>query len=209
MMRLAYPALFLAPCVAAFTMTVALASCDAGPAAPTPVVLEVPGSQDAAGAVDPARCADLDECSCAQTPGCTPVTTDCWCAPAGCGSDGSCACQGGRYLGCNPTSAACGTAHCSLLSHPSLRDAHGCIQCTDPPDCATAVSTLAATCPALPETDMQWICGGALESCSTFCMGALRTCESAGCALCLDCSCGNDLFDSCVNECVSSAQNRH
>jgi hypothetical protein len=191
-------------------MIVALGSCDAAPPSAT-VPIMVTAESDAA-AVDPAqaaRCAALDECACAQDPGCVPLTTDCWCPPTACGATASCTCEGGRFLGCNPAGAGCSTSHCALLAEPSLPDGQGCIGCADPTDCAGATTRLAATCPEIPAPTVDAICGGTIEDCSTFCLGALRTCGSALCALCLDCDCSNDLFVSCVRECLSSAQNRH
>src|SRR5262249_19958036 len=61
-------------------------------------------------------CSGLDECTCAQTPGCARLTTDCYCPPASCGSTAAYACEGGRYLGCNPVSAGCSTSSCGLLA---------------------------------------------------------------------------------------------
>ena len=193
-----------------FGVVVALISCDATPP-PGTIPITVPAASDA-DAPDPAlaaRCAGLDECACGQTPGCVPLTTDCWCPPASCGATAACACEGGRFLGCNPAGAGCATSHCALLSQPSLADGRGCIGCVDATDCAAATSRLASTCPAIPATAVEAICGGTLEVCSTFCLASLRTCQGALCALCLDCDCSNDLFLSCMRECLSSAQNQH
>lgn len=186
-----------------------LTSCDDTADPPSPVVLSVARSEPDAGGVDPALCAGLDECSCAQTAGCVPVTTDCYCPPASCGSSDGCTCSGGRYLGCNPRGNGCGGSHCALFATPSVRDQRGCIACVDPSDCSTAIGQLPALCPGMSAADAQWICSGAYDPCAGFCVAALRTCDEAGCALAQDSSCGNDLFDSCLYECLSVAQNRH
>ena len=160
------------------------------------------------GGAEPA-CSGLDECACAQTPGCAPLTTDCYCPPDSCGSTAACACQGGRYLGCNPVGTGCSTSSCGLLAQPAAPDQNGCTACVEPADCPSAIAELAGSCTALPIESTQWLCGTGEDSCAAFCLAGLRTCESAVCALCLDCSCSNDLFDSCLSECLSSAQNRH
>jgi hypothetical protein len=188
-----------------------LVACDGGPDAATPVVLGSAGPDRDAVPVDPALCAGLDECACSQTPGCAPLTSDCWCPPASCGAPAiACTCEGGRYLGCNAVSTRCPAGeHCSLMGQAAAPDENGCLKCVDPTDCAGAIAGLAASCPTLPESETQWICSDALQTCATFCLTSLRTCESASCALCLDCSCGNDLFDSCIAECATSSQSRH
>ncbi len=188
------------------------AACESAPS-PGVANVGVSGGSDGA-AVEPIvpnlACAGLDECTCAQTPGCAPLTTDCYCPPASCGSTASCACQGGRYLGCNPAGAYCSTSSCGLLAQPSAPDQNGCTTCVEPGDCSGALSQLATTCPDLPVDSTQWLCGGTTQdTCSTLCLAGLRTCDSAICTLCLGCDCGNDLFDSCMNECLASAQNRH
>ena len=186
------------------------AACDS---TPTPSVANVGVPENDGGKPDAVvpnlTCSGLDECTCAQTPGCAPLTTDCYCPPASCGSTAACACEGGRYLGCNPVGTGCSTASCGLLAQPSAPDQNGCTGCVQPPDCQSAIAQLAGSCAALPLDSTQWLCGTDQDTCTAFCLAGLRTCESAGCALCLDCSCSNDLFDSCVNECLSSAQNRH
>src|SRR5215475_9605422 len=86
-----------------FAVLLLPAACDS---TPSPSVANVGVSQSDGGAHDAVvpnlTCSGLDECTCAQTPGCAPLTTDCYCAPASCGSTTACACEGGRYLGCNP-----------------------------------------------------------------------------------------------------------
>ncbi len=188
-----------------------LAACDS---APSPGIVNVGVAGADAGAPDALvpnlACEGLDECTCAQTPGCAPLATDCYCPPASCGSTAACVCEGGRYLGCNPVGNGCSTSSCGLLAQPSAPDQNGCTTCVEPADCTGAIAQLAATCAALPVDSTQWLCGGTDgDICAAFCLAGLRTCDSAVCALCLDCSCANDLLDSCLNECLSSAQNRH
>jgi hypothetical protein len=185
------------------------AACDSTPS-PGVANVGVPGGDAGAEAVVPNLiCAGLDECTCAQTPGCAPLTTDCYCPPDSCGSTAACACQGGRYLGCNPVGATCSTSACGLLAQPSAPDQNGCTACVEPADCQSAITQLAGNCSALPVESTQWLCGTDEDTCAAFCLAGLRTCDSAACALCLECSCSNDLFDSCLSECLSSAQNRH
>jgi hypothetical protein len=187
-----------------------LAACDSTPSASVANIGVSGVDGGAPEAVVPnLACAGLDECTCAATPGCAPLTTDCYCPPASCGVAGTCTCEGGRYLGCNPVGTGCSASSCGLLAQPSAPDQNGCTHCTEPPDCTSAITQLAATCSELPVDSTQWLCGTDGDSCATLCLAGLRTCQSASCALCLDCSCGNDLFDSCMNECLSSAQNRH
>lgn len=184
---------------AALVLLVALAGCgDDAPAAPGRVGVEV---------VDPTLCAELDECGCSQTPGCAPLTTACWCPPAACGSTAPCPCSGGRFLGCNPRGAGC-TGQCGLFAAPGPRDERGCVACLEPTDCAAAAARLPALCPSSPPVDTTWLCGGAYGRCATVCVAQLETCAGATCALCQDCSCGNDLFDSCLSECLASAASR-
>jgi hypothetical protein len=190
--------------------SVGLAACDSTPS-PSVTNIGVSGRDGGAhdGVVPNLTCAGLDECACAQTPGCAPLATDCYCPPDSCGGAGACSCQGGRYLGCNPVTTGCSTSSCGLLAQPSAPDQNGCTHCVEPTDCTSAITQLATTCPNLPLDSTQWLCGTDGDSCAALCLAGLRTCESADCALCLGCSCGNDLFDSCMNECLSSAQNRH
>ena len=197
------------PRLGILTLFVALFGCESAPAGTVIGIMQADSDGGPDVLVPAANCAGLDECACSQTPGCVPVTTDCWCPPAACGSTTACTCQGGRFLGCNPAGATCGSSQCGLLAQPSPPDDNGCIRCVDPAGCAPAITALASACSALSEASTQWLCGAGQDDCSAFCLGALRTCESAVCALCLDCDCTNDLFDSCVNECESSAQNRH
>jgi hypothetical protein len=196
-------------CLVVMPLVVGLASCgDEAPASSPDVTTVVQSSQDA-GAVDPAHCADLDECACAQTPECAPLTTDCWCPPAACGGAAACACTGGRFIGCNPRGTHCASSQCALLAAPSVRDQQACMACADPTDCATAVAELPSVCPGMLAADAQWICDGSYGPCAAFCVASLRTCAAAQCALCPDCSCGDDLFTSCLYECLNAAQNRH
>jgi hypothetical protein len=188
-----------------------LAACDSTPSASV-TNIGVSGADGRAPdrVVPNLTCAGLDECTCARTPGCAPLTTDCYCPPASCGGAAACSCEGGRYLGCNPVGNGCSTSSCGLLAQPSAPDGNGCTHCAEPTDCTGAITQLAATCASLPVDSTQWLCGGTdSDSCAALCLAGLRTCESATCALCLDCSCGTDLFDSCMSECLSSAQNRH
>jgi hypothetical protein len=186
------------------------AACDS---TPSPSVARVGVSESDSGAAEAVvpnlACSSLDECTCARTPGCAPLTTDCYCPPASCGSTAACACEGGRYLGCNPVGTGCSTSSCGLLAQPSAADRNGCTHCVEPSDCQGAITQLAGSCAVLPVDSTQWLCGTDEDSCATFCLAGLRTCDSAVCALCLGCSCANDLFDSCLNECLASAQNRH
>jgi len=195
--------------LAALALAVAVASCDDDPPATTPANIGVAQGDQDAGAVDPAHCAALDECTCGQDPGCMALTTDCWCPPDSCASTTECSCAGGRYLGCNPRGAHCASSPCALFADPSVRDAHGCVACVDPTDCSTAIAKLPAICPGMVASAAQWICDGGYDPCAAFCVASLRTCAAAGCALCPSCSCGDDLFDSCLLECLSSTQNRH
>lgn len=193
-------------------VTAAGAACDSTPSASVANVGVNGGGGAAPDAVLPnLTCAGLDECTCAQTPGCAPLATDCYCPPASCGGTAACTCEGGRYLGCNPVGGGCSTSSCGVLAQPSAPDQNGCTHCVEPADCTGATTVLAASCADLPGESTQWLCGSSPESdsCAALCLAGLRTCENAVCALCLDCSCGNDLFDSCMNECLSSAQNRH
>jgi hypothetical protein len=150
-----------------------------------------------------ALCAGLDECSCAQAPGCVPITTDCWCPPVTCGLSRVCSCQGGRFLGCGPAGKSCRPTHCPLLGEPSLPDDRGCLTCAVPTDCATAVALLTATCPSLP-ADIGALCNQDPSVCATFCLGQIRSCENATCGLCSGCACSNDSFTSCMDECSAS-----
>ena len=190
-------------------LATAPAACDS----PSPNVANIGVPESDAGAHDKVvpnlACAGLDECACAQTPGCAPLATDCYCPPAACGQVAECACEGGRYLGCNPVGTGCSTSSCGLLAQPSAPDPNGCTTCVEPADCQSAITQLAGSCSALTIESTQWMCGSEEDSCTAFCVAGLRTCDSAACALCLGCSCSNDLFDSCLNECLSSAQNRH
>jgi hypothetical protein len=203
------PALSALAVVLGFAPLALLTSCDDHADPPAPALLGVAGSEPDAGAVDPALCAGLDECSCAQTAACVPLITDCYCPPAACGASDGCPCSGGRYLGCNPRRGGCATGHCALFGEPSLRDQRGCIACVDPGDCSTAISELPALCPGMNAADAQWICSGAYDPCASFCVNTLRTCDGASCALSAYSTCDNDLFDSCLYECLSVAQNRH
>jgi hypothetical protein len=193
----------------AVALLVALAGCGADPVMTPPALIMVGQTENDAGVVDPTRCVDLDECTCAQTAGCVPLTTDCYCPPDACGTTDACHCSGGRYLGCNPRGNGCTNAHCALFGAPSVRDQHGCLACSDPSDCTTAIAELPALCPGMTQADAQWICDGAYDPCASFCVTALRTCDVAKCALSPSSSCDNDLFDSCLFECLSVAQNRH
>jgi hypothetical protein len=74
----------------------------------------------------------------------------------------------------------------------------------DPTDCATAVARLPTLCPASPAIDATWICDGSFAPCATSCIATLGTCAGATCALCATCSCGNDLFDTCLAECAAA-----
>ena len=195
--------------LAPLALLVAVSSCDTGPATPPAALIGVNQTESDAGAVDPARCVDLDECTCAQTAGCVPLTTDCYCPPDACGVTSTCTCSGGRYLGCNPHGSKCSNAHCAMFAAPSVRDQHGCMGCIDPTECATAIAQLPSLCPGMTEADASWICDGAYDPCATFCVAALRTCADASCALSPVSSCDTDLFDSCLFECLSVAQNRH
>ena len=186
-----------------------LTSCDDAADDPAPVVLGVARAESDAGAVDPALCAGLDECTCVQTAGCVPLTTDCYCPPASCGASDSCSCSGGRYLGCNTRGNGCARSHCALFASPSVRDQRGCIACEDPSDCSSAVAQLPALCPGMSAADAQWICEGGDDPCASFCVASLRTCQAASCALTTGATCDDDLFDSCLFECLSAAQNRH
>ena len=156
-----------------------------------------------------ASCAGLDPCACAATPGCGPITTDCWCPPAECGSTVACACEGGRFLACGPVGGTCHASRCPLLAEPSPPDDHGCVTCSGPDTCDAALSRLAVACPTLPETDTSWMCGSDLTICSTFCLGQIRSCASAECALCVGCSCSDDTLGSCVDECLTSMTSHH
>jgi hypothetical protein len=167
-----------------------------------------PGTEPAAIAPQ-AQCAGLDECACSQTPGCAPMTTDCWCPPAACGSTAACACEGGRFLACSPVGGSCHTSRCPLLALPSAPDQNGCVTCASPDTCADSLSRLAAACPSLPETQTRWMCSDDLSVCATFCLGQVRSCAGAECALCLGCSCSDDTLGSCVDECLTSISNRH
>jgi len=191
------------------TVAVGSAACGEDSSRASPAVVGVVQADPDAGSVDPAHCAQLDECACAQTPECAPLTTDCWCPPAACGSTAACACTGGRFIACNPRGAHCASSQCALLATPSVRDQNGCMTCADPTDCATAISQLPTVCPGMVASDAQWICDGAYDPCAAFCVASLRTCAAAACALCTDCSCGDDLFTSCLYECLNAAQNRH
>jgi len=191
-------------------LAVALVACEDNSPAESPALVGVIQADSDAGSVDPSLCAGLDECTCGQTPGCVPLTTDCWCPPESCGSTQTCTCSGGRYLGCNPRGAGCATSQCALFADPSLRDARGCVACADPSDCSTMIDELPALCPEMAGGDASWICAGANDPCAAFCVASLRTCAAAKCALCTDCSCGDDLFDSCLRECQNStSQTRH
>jgi len=184
-------------------------SCDAGPDSPPAALMSVSQTGNDSGAVDPGRCVDLDECTCARTAGCAPLTTDCYCPPDACGATSTCSCTGGRYLGCNPHGNGCSNGHCALFAAPSVRDARGCMACTDPTDCASAIAQLPSLCPGMTTADKEWICNGAYDPCAAFCVAAIRTCDAASCTLSPDSNCDNDLFDSCLFECLSVAQNRH
>lgn len=81
--------------------------------------------------------------------------------------------------------------------------------CASPDTCDAALTRLAAACPTLPETTTDWMCSQDLTVCATFCLGQIRSCASAECALCVNCSCSDDTLGSCVDECLTSAANRH
>jgi hypothetical protein len=208
-MRSLLAALVLTLRLTAPALLVLTTACDDDRDTPSPALLGVGETQPDAGSVDPALCVGLDECACAQSADCAPLTTDCYCPPTACGATTTCTCSGGRYLGCNPRGNSCANSHCALFASPSVRDRHGCMACSDPTDCLTAVAQLPTLCPEMTEAGAKWICAGAYDPCATFCVAALRTCDVAKCALSSDSSCDNDLFDSCLYECLSVAQNRH
>lgn len=117
-------------------------------------------------------CVELDECTCLNTKGCSPIAETCYC-PTQCTS-AVCSCGGGRFLGCAPQ--ALGT-------------------------CAAARDRVAALCPALKGAVFDGLCKRTDSLCVTKCLNAVASCGDIACSMCEGCDCAGDAFSRCQAEC--------
>ena len=120
-------------------------------------------------------CVGLDECTCADTPGCSVMAEACYCPFPQCGA-GACFCGGGRYIGCAPVELA---------------------------SCDSAKARVFALCPTLAGPTFDGLCAPSDDTvCITECLNEVTSCTDLFCTFCEGCDCATDRFSSCVAGCT-------
>ena len=131
---------------------------------------------DAAGETGKIPCVDLTECACSAASGCVLIAEECYCQYPQCGA-GSCACSGGKLIGCAPVGL--GT-------------------------CSAAQARVAGLCPELAGNDFDKLCTSANSGCVTKCLNQVGSCGDIYCSIFRTCSRATDLYATCMSECMSA-----
>lgn len=119
-------------------------------------------------------CTGRDECDCYQVNGCAMITEECYCTQ--CDGPRVCNCGGGKFVGCASINlSTCDKAKARLLSVCPI------------PDSSTWDNLCAQTSPCIAK-----------------CLNDVASCDDVACTFCVDCSCGDDRFATCVKTCTAA-----